>query len=550
MLVSTLMKRDFGYESFQFSRNAGVEDRYSVLIRLENQFSANGFYYSFNGKKFKPSEVEVCHMYFVQSVQYTMSAEIATTPPEFAELPTCPVCLERLDYNTSGITSTLCDHSFQCSCVSKYTHLSCLVCRLCQQQDEKPSCAVCGILNNLWVCLICGFVGCGRYEKGHAIGHWSDKQHRFSLGVEKQQIWDYVGERYAHRLNQSKVGGKSVMINSHCNSVGECGTCVCDGGAELDGAFFSSKVEAIVDEYNHLLASQLEIQRKHYESLLTEAKSRRESSVAKAFGKAIFSRTHDLQDKLESYEEEKKAVADRNQELMKEQELLQKMFKAIEERERETLNSREENVIDLQEQINKSDYKIFKREGCKHYYILGEIFCGTTAIGGLDNASTQLPATSEEERQLQNDFLNRGVHVHVEKDDVDEVSNTCRREEIGTSGEHRRNEPKISKSDKLEACMAQCSSTVSLKNEETELRTLNLKAKLSKIQGKSCNQSDSEADNPDPYSTIVCLDILNNMKGVSNEVYMKAIKAFKDPDFRVSFVKMPKARKVPILELL
>ncbi|KAL2479624.1 zinc finger (ubiquitin-hydrolase) domain-containing protein [Abeliophyllum distichum] len=344
-----------------FIRNDGVEDRYSVLIRLENQFSATGFYYSFNGKKFKPSEVEVCHMYFVQSVQYTMSAEIATTPPEFAELPTCPVCLERLNYDTSGITSTLCDHSFQCSCVSKWTYLSCLVCRLCQQQDEKLSCAVCGILNNLWVCLICGFVGCSRYENGHAIGHWSDKQHRFSLQVGQQQIWDYVGKRYVHRLNQSKVGVKSVMINSHCNSVGECGTCVCDGGAELDGALFNSKVEAIVDEYNHLLASQLEIQRKHYESLLTEAKSRKESSIAKAAGKAIFSRTHDLQDKsqdkLGSYEEEKKAVADRNQELMKKQELMQKKFKAIEERERETLNSREEKVIDLQEQIR--DLKIY-----------------------------------------------------------------------------------------------------------------------------------------------------------------------------------------------
>lgn len=37
------------------------------------------------------------------------------------------------------------------------------VCRLCQQQDEKPSCSACGTLENLWVCVICGFVACGRY---------------------------------------------------------------------------------------------------------------------------------------------------------------------------------------------------------------------------------------------------------------------------------------------------------------------------------------------------------------------------------------------------
>ncbi|KAL2533450.1 Myb DNA-bind 3 domain-containing protein [Abeliophyllum distichum] len=200
--------------------------------------------------------------------------------------------------------------------------------------------------------------------------------------------------------------------------------------------------------------------------------------------------------------------------------------------------------------INKSDYKIFKREGCKHYQILGEIFSGTKATGGLGNASTHLPANSKEERQVEDDFLNRSVHVHVENldDDVNEVPKTRRREEIGTSSERRREEPKISKSDKLEACMAQCSSIVSLKNEETELQTLYLKEKLSKMQEKSCNQS--EANSPDPYSNIVYLDILNNIEGVSNEVYIKVLKVFKDSDFRVSFVKMPEAMRCPNLELL
>lgn len=35
--------------------------------------------------------------------------------------------VERLDPDTSGIVSTLCDHSFQCSCTSKWTYLSCQV---------------------------------------------------------------------------------------------------------------------------------------------------------------------------------------------------------------------------------------------------------------------------------------------------------------------------------------------------------------------------------------------------------------------------------------
>jgi len=80
--------------------------------------------------------------------------------------------------------------------------------------------------------------------------------------------------------------------------------------------------------------------------------------------------------------------------------------------------------------------------------------------------------------------------------------------------------------------------------------TLYLKEKLAKIQEKSCNQLNSEATSLDPYSNVVCLDILNNMERVSNEVYMKTIKAFKDSDFKVSFVKMLEARRGPILGLL
>ncbi|KAL2512167.1 Myb DNA-bind 3 domain-containing protein [Abeliophyllum distichum] len=103
--------------------------------------------------------------------------------------------------------------------------------------------------------------------------------------------------------------------------------------------------------------------------------------------------------------------------------------------------------------INKTEYGIFRKEGCKHYELLGEIFGRTTATGGLGYASTTLPPTAEEERQLEDDFLSRGVHVHVENDDDDEVTNTRRRDDR-TSNERRRKEPKISKSGKLEECMA------------------------------------------------------------------------------------------------
>ncbi|KAK7857588.1 BRAP2 RING ZnF UBP domain-containing protein 1 [Quercus suber] len=336
-----------------FIRNDGMEDRYSVVIRLENQSMANGFYCNFNGKKFSPGEAEVCHILFVMSVEYTESEEIARTPPAgFTKLPTCPVCLERLDADTSGILSTICDHSFQCPCISKWTYLSCQVCRFCMQQDEKPACFVCETLENIWVCMICGFVGCGRYKKGHAIEHYKDTQHCYSLDMQTQQIWDYVGDNYVHRLNQSKIDSKLAGMSSPCMSLeGSCGTCGCSEDSGISGALFSSKVEAIMDEYNHLLATQLETQRQYYESQIVEAKSKVESSISEAVENAVTSKMQDIQNKLEKFIEEKNAVADINRDLIKNQEIWRKKAKETEEREAALLKSRDEKILDLEEQI-------------------------------------------------------------------------------------------------------------------------------------------------------------------------------------------------------
>ncbi|KAG8639308.1 BRAP2 RING ZnF UBP domain-containing protein 1 [Manihot esculenta] len=336
-----------------FIRNDGMEDRYSVLIKLNDQLTADGFYGNFNGKRFSPAEAEICHILFVLNVDYTEAAEIASTPPSgFTQLPTCPICLERLDPDTSGILSTLCDHSFQCSCTSKWTYLSCQVCRLCQQQDEIPSCSVCGTSENLWVCLICGFVGCGRYKEQHAIRHWQDTQHCYSLDLRTQQIWDYVGDNYVHRLNQSKADGKLVDMNTRCMSLeGDYGTCGCSEDSGISGALFSSKVETIVDEYNRLLANQLEAQRQNYESLIADLRSKRESSINEVVDKAVTSTMQDIQTKLEKCEQEKDAVAEINRSLIKNQEIWRKKVKEVEERETAALRSRDERIIDLEEQI-------------------------------------------------------------------------------------------------------------------------------------------------------------------------------------------------------
>ena len=42
---------------------------------------------------------------------------------------------------------------------------------------------------DLWICLICGHVGCGRYRGSHAAAHWQATGHGYALELETQVCW-------------------------------------------------------------------------------------------------------------------------------------------------------------------------------------------------------------------------------------------------------------------------------------------------------------------------------------------------------------------------
>lgn len=93
--------------------------------------------------------------------------------------------------------------------------------------------------------LILFFYSKSRYQEKHAVRHWEDTQHCFSLELKSQQVWDYVGDVYVHRLNQSKADGKSAMNSSRMSIHGECGTCGCSDDSGISEALFDSKVEGV-----------------------------------------------------------------------------------------------------------------------------------------------------------------------------------------------------------------------------------------------------------------------------------------------------------------
>ncbi|KAH9951175.1 zf-UBP-domain-containing protein [Amylocystis lapponica] len=266
-----------------------------------NRTEAAEFAEAFNGKQFNSMEPEICHVVRVLSITIDADDPVSQTlfqsSGSMYELPTCPVCLERMDSAVTGLVTVPCAHTFHCACLSKWGDSRCPVCRYSQTllsshptsanttrsshpipfapRAAAPShCTDCGSTTNLWICLVCGNIGCGRYGRAHAHAHYTHTTHLYALELETQRVWDYAGDGYVHRLIQNKADGKLVELPSAAGAVGRADP---DGaarpGPSAADALTAEKVEAIGIEYSYLLTSQLDSQRTFYEAQTGELRA-------------------------------------------------------------------------------------------------------------------------------------------------------------------------------------------------------------------------------------------------------------------------------------
>ncbi|KAL9124006.1 MAG: hypothetical protein Q9217_006620, partial [Psora testacea] len=222
------------------------------------------------------------------------SKPLAPPTPALIELPTCPVCLERMD-ETTGLLTILCQHVFHCSCLQKWRGSGCPVCRYTQDDISSGKrnqngtmtanddlnlneCSVCHLEENLWICLICGNVGCGRYDAAHAFAHFKETSHCFAMDMATQRVWDYASDGYVHRILQNKADGKlveltPVSVPNHQRNGGD---------DEFDDCVPREKLDNIGLEYTHLLTSQLDSQRMYFEEVLERAADKASQASATA----------------------------------------------------------------------------------------------------------------------------------------------------------------------------------------------------------------------------------------------------------------------------
>ncbi|GAB9463296.1 Brca1-associated protein [Globisporangium polare] len=364
-----------------------------ALLQFATQERADQFFTAHNGTYFNSIEQERCKIVFVRSIEFdsvvdgsggngsfslseercanededdelitdstaVMKSPKATQtlfpppPPGMTEIPTCAVCLDRLDASASGILTTLCNHTFHCDCLFRWEGSSCPVCRY-SHGDIISACEVCHTTDHLWICLICGHVGCGRYSGEHAKQHYQETLHTYSLELETQRVWDYAGDGYVHRLILNKQDGKFVEFPSPSSLSGERSQIPPPTTAEQEEGEHQ-KLEKLAVEYNFLLKSQLEEQRLFYERRLASANESEGRQLVTALEndkKQLKKANETLAHKAHKLEDELTFVRELNKSLIENQKQWKERVRLLEEQKTRMEHDTALRVADLEGQV-------------------------------------------------------------------------------------------------------------------------------------------------------------------------------------------------------
>ncbi|KAG5750501.1 hypothetical protein H9Q69_009234 [Fusarium xylarioides] len=220
-------------------------NRYLVLLKFRNNFRAKQWRREFDGKVFNTVEPQICHR---GSFPLVLVGGHVEQPQTVSSTNTESRGIANLPYPSGPHSQPF-------------------------GSGVSNLCSICDCTDDLWICLICGYVGCGRYKGGHAKDHWKETAHCFALELETQHVWDYAGDMWVHRLIRDKGDGKVVELPSRNRSVGHL---------EEEDVVPRAKLDSIGLEYTHLVTSQLESQRAYYEELISKTVDKASKASAAA----------------------------------------------------------------------------------------------------------------------------------------------------------------------------------------------------------------------------------------------------------------------------
>eukprot|EP00611_Tribonema_gayanum_P006084 TRINITY_DN1536_c0_g1_i3.p1 TRINITY_DN1536_c0_g1~~TRINITY_DN1536_c0_g1_i3.p1 ORF type:complete len:534 (+),score=148.69 TRINITY_DN1536_c0_g1_i3:57-1658(+) len=320
---------------------------YMVVLQMLNQELADSFYRQYNGQPFSSMEEACCEVVFVASISFidaqdgscdsisalgalpnacATAAAAAAGPADTSQAlhsggaeareDACVICFEKLE---GGTLTTACNHTFHIECIALWQDSPCPVCRFHHNgSGDDSTCQECGRSVNVHVCLICGYVGCGgREQGGHMSQHHLATLHAYALDVETQQVWDFAGGGFVHRLIYNKADGKMVEANNPGHASGERPQAPSQLSDVQEERLVHGKLEGLAWQYNTLLASQMDQQRAFYEKQIgrlleeqEEERSRRGRATGQEVATALRHEQRQLQQKVLSLEERLRKARD------------------------------------------------------------------------------------------------------------------------------------------------------------------------------------------------------------------------------------------------
>lgn len=265
-------------------------NRYIVVMQFKEDVDASNFAKDFVGRAYLQGLVqetceirEVCSITFDklregEQAGFPQSRMFPSEHDDDASKLACPVCLEPLKVGEASLVTTFCNHTLHTSCLSQCDQNRCPVCRFAHElTPEASACMMCGQREDLWMCVICAFVGCGVYKNKHANGHFHETQHPFAMNLDdcifwsgerlsKGTVWDYSSERFVNRLLTGDDGKiVEVALDAHqppgaaASSTSTRATCCNtanlaivedeENDRGLQAAVYASRMDAVVADY-------------------------------------------------------------------------------------------------------------------------------------------------------------------------------------------------------------------------------------------------------------------------------------------------------------
>lgn len=262
-------------------------------------------------------------------------------------LPTCPVCISRIDKAVTGLNTIKCRELFHPCCQKKHQNIS-LGCKTCQvlfnfKTRESEMCSDCGSDENVWICLICANFGCGRYKGGHAHDHFIKTGHAFALKLNSHRIWNYSTDRYVHWKIVSAEGAVEVTEEvsdpkSHSISMNNI-------SSELEGTFLNDFTTAQLESQKDYFDERLRAIQKSYQLELSKLNETHNEKIIK-----LNSELHHFNNEHKVLTELKAQLQDTNKKLKQKSHSLTDEL----ETEKKISHGLAKTVDDIQCQLNSS----------------------------------------------------------------------------------------------------------------------------------------------------------------------------------------------------